>query len=156
MGTTDSPKDLGPGGEAAGKGQQLETIMQAGTEELKIRTFDGTVTVTFSDAVIASTTRARVVCVEGEPDVFYIPFKDIYFEMLRALDKTVHRPDWGMSHFWSVSAVGEAADDFMWAYLAPEPAAAAVANHGAFNPEIARISAVPAEHGIHSTALPDG
>jgi uncharacterized protein (DUF427 family) len=134
-----------------------ELIMQTApqTEQLKIGTFDGTVTVTFSDAVIASTTRARMVCVEGEPDVFYIPFEDIYFEMLRAMDKTVHRPDWGVAYFWSVSAVGEAADDFMWAYLTPEPAAAALANHGAFNPESAVISAVPTEHGIHSTALPD-
>ncbi|MBB6469897.1 uncharacterized protein (DUF427 family) [Aminobacter lissarensis] len=43
----------------------------------------------------------------------------------------------------------------MWAYLAPEPAAAALAKHGAFNLESAVVSAVPAEHGIHSTALPD-
>lgn len=61
------------------------------TEPLNISTFNGTVTVTFSDAVIASTTRARVICVEGEPDVFYIPFEDIYFDMLRAMDKTIYR-----------------------------------------------------------------
>lgn len=129
-------------------------IEQMQIEPLSIGTFDGTVTVTFSDAVIASTTDARVVCVRGEPDVFYIPFEDIYFEMLRAMEKTIHRSAWGIAHFWSVSAVGEAAQDFMWAYLSPEPAAAALANHGAFNPESARISAVPAEQGIHSTELP--
>jgi uncharacterized protein (DUF427 family) len=124
------------------------------SDQLSITTFQGTVTVTFSDAIIASTTRARVVCVEGEPDVFYIPFEDIYFEMLREMDKTVHRADWGVAYFWSVSAVGEAAQDFMWAYMSPEPAAWELANHGAFNPEVARIEPVPAERGIHSTRLP--
>ncbi|MBB6468769.1 DUF427 domain-containing protein [Aminobacter carboxidus] len=124
------------------------------TEHLNISPFNGTVTVAFSDAIIASTTHAQVICVEGEPDVFYVPFEDIYFEMLTKSHKTVHRPDWGIAHFWSVSAVGEAAHDVMWAYPSPEPAAATLANHGAFNPEVARISAVSAEHGTRSTNLP--
>lgn len=124
------------------------------TEQPQISTFSGTVTVTFSDAVVASTTEARMVCVGGEPDVFYVPFKDVYFEMLTAMDKTIYRQDWGVAHFWSISAVGEAADNFMWAYLSPEPPAAALANHGAFNPEVALISAVPTEQGVHSTKFP--
>ena len=124
------------------------------TEQPNISTLSGTVTVTFSDAVVASTTEARIVCVDGEPDVFYVPFKDVYFEMLTAMDKTIYRPDWGVAHFWSISAAGEAADNFIWAYLSPEPTAAALANHGAFNPEVSLISAVRSEQGMHSTKFP--
>lgn len=117
------------------------------SEQSKIMAFGGTVTVAFSDAVIASSTKAKMICVDGEPDVFYVPFEDIYFEFLTAMEKTVYRTGWGVAHFWSVSAAGEAALDFMWAYVAPEPEVWVLAKHGAFNPEIARIEAVPAVRG---------
>lgn len=48
--------------------------------QFKIAPFDGSVTVFFSDSVIASTTSAKVLCVDDGPDVFYTPFKDVYFE----------------------------------------------------------------------------
>ncbi|MEO5324970.1 DUF427 domain-containing protein [Mesorhizobium sp. CC13] len=120
-------------------------------KQFKIVPFDGSVTVFFSDSVIASTTNAKALCVDGEPDAFYIPFEDIYFEFLTATENTAYRPGWGTAHFWRVSAVGQAAEDIMWAYVEPE--VTSLANHGAFNPELARIEATPAERGAGSTRL---
>jgi len=118
------------------------------SDQLRISLFTGTVTVMFSKLIIASSTDAKAICVDGEPDVFYIPFEDINFEHLTALDRTVYRADWGVAHFWTVSAAREAGKDFMWAYLEPEANVAGLANHGAFNPEMANIEAVPIAHDI--------
>ncbi|TIT54413.1 MAG: DUF427 domain-containing protein, partial [Mesorhizobium sp.] len=49
---------------------------------LAITPFNGTVTVRFSDAIIASTERAKVLHEAGHDPVFYIPFEDIYFDLL--------------------------------------------------------------------------
>jgi len=40
-----------------------------------------------------------------------------------------------------VHAVGGSADDFMWMYETSETAALAIAGHGAFDPDKARIEA---------------
>lgn len=117
--------------------------------QFKIAPFDGSVTVFFSDSVIASTTNAKVLYVDDGPDVFYIPFKDVYFEFLTATDKTVNRPGWGVAQFWRVSAAGKAAQDFMWSYLDPE--ITALAEHGVFNPELARIEATTTERDSSET-----
>lgn len=121
------------------------------SDHSRISAFTGTVTVMFADLVIASSTEAKAICVDDEPDVFYIPFKDINFEHLTALYRTVHREGWGVAHFWAVSR--ETGQDFMWAYLEPEASLAAVANHGAFNPELASIEATPTGHDIATGEL---
>jgi len=106
-------------------------------EQFKIVPFDGSVTVFFSDSVIASTRNAMVQSGHAEPDVFYIPFEDIYFEFLEPMNRTVDRPGWGVARSWSVSAAGEAAQDFMW--VVPGPDDSTLTGHGTFNPELARI-----------------
>jgi uncharacterized protein (DUF427 family) len=93
--------------------------------------------------VIASTTNAMLQSGHGGPDVFYVPFRDIYFEFLEPMNRTVDRPGWGVARSWGVSAVGEAAQDFMWAV--PGPDDSTLTGHGTFNPELARIDAAPAE-----------
>lgn len=113
--------------------------------EMSIEPFEGTVTVTFSDAIIASTDRAKLLHEDGYDPVFYIPFSDIYFEFLAKANTASHCPLKGTASYWRVSAVGEAADDFMWAYETPYPDAAAIAGHGAFNRKLARIEAVTAD-----------
>ncbi|TIU76804.1 MAG: DUF427 domain-containing protein, partial [Mesorhizobium sp.] len=45
---------------------------------LTVTPFNGTVTVRFSDAIVASTERAKVLHEDGHDPVFYIPFEDIY------------------------------------------------------------------------------
>ncbi|WP_395447915.1 hypothetical protein ACHMW7_23875 [Aminobacter sp. UC22_36] len=47
-----------------------------------IKPFDGTVNVSFSDAMIASTKNAMMMLQPGKDSVFFIPFEDIYFDFL--------------------------------------------------------------------------
>ncbi len=123
-------------------------------ENLSIVPYDGTVTVTFFDAVIASSTYAKVLTVDGREGVYFIPFEDVYLEFLSEVEDGPSHHAWGDVKLWRVSAAGEAADHFMWAYETTEPALDALSGHGAFNPKAARIEAVPAARGAHSTALP--
>jgi uncharacterized protein (DUF427 family) len=112
-------------------------------DSLSIEPFDGVVTVTFSDAIIASTDKAKVLREPGHNPVFYIPFEDIYFDFLEKTNTTTRCPIKGLATYWRVSAVGEGAEDIMWAYETPNPVAAGIARHGAFDPEIARTEIVP-------------
>ncbi|MDW6023615.1 DUF427 domain-containing protein [Mesorhizobium sp. BAC0120] len=113
--------------------------------EIEIEPYDGTVTVTFSSAIVASTKRAKIVQEAGHEPVLYIPFDDIYFEFLHKTDRSSRCPVKGTASYWRVSAVGETADDFMWAYETPNPAAQSIARHGAFDPDKAVIEAVPSD-----------
>lgn len=115
--------------------------------------FHGTVTVRFSDAIVASSERAKVLYEEGRNPVFYIPFEDIYFELFEKTNATSESA-WGTAGYWRVHAAGASADNFMWAYETPEPAALAIARHGAFDPHKARIDADPAEDKRHTPHLP--
>lgn len=122
---------------------------------LRIVPFEGTVTVRFSDAIIASSDRAKVLYEHGDDPVFYIPFEDIYFDLLEKTNTRTDSPLKGTASFWRVHAVGGSADDFMWAYETPETSALALARHGAFDPRKARIEADPAEDKRHTPHVPE-
>ena len=117
---------------------------------LAIEPFAGTVTVRFSDAIVAATERAKVLQEDGHEPVFYVPFEDIYFDLFEKTNTTSRSPLKGTASYWRVSAAGAAADDFMWAYETPDSAARAIARHGAFDPEKARIDVDPLEDKRHT------
>ncbi|WP_319944201.1 DUF427 domain-containing protein [Mesorhizobium sp. AR10] len=96
---------------------------------LLITPFDGTVTVRFSDAIIASTERAKVLHEDGRDPVFYVPFDDIYFDLLEKTNTATSSSSKGTASYWRVHAVGGSADNFMWAYETPESPALAIARH---------------------------
>lgn len=108
---------------------------------ITIAPFNGTVNVSFSDAIIASTKRAKVVREEDDPPVFYIPFEDIYFDFLRPTDTTHYSPYIGDAAHWGVTAVGESLADVMWAYRTPFDEMAELRDHGAFYSDKVRIEA---------------
>ena len=118
--------------------------------QLAIEPFDGTVTVRFSDAIVAATERAKVLREEGHDPVLYIPFEDIYFELFEKTNTVTKSPLKGTASYWRVHAVGSSANDFMWAYETPNSAARAIARHGAFDPAKARIDVEPAEDKRHT------
>jgi len=120
---------------------------------LAIEPFVGTVTVRFSDAIVASTDQAKLVREDGREPVFYIPFEDIYFELFEKTGTTTRSPLKGLASYWRVHAVGSAVDDILWSYETPETPALALAGHGAFDPEKARIDADPAEDHRHTPHL---
>ncbi len=122
----------------------------AGRASTFITPFAGTVVVRFSDTIIGSTDRAQVVRKPGQEPAFYIPFDDIYFEFLEKTNKVTHNPVMGTASHWRVQAMNASDADFMSGYETPEPAAAAIARHGTFDPAKAQIVANPAEDDRHT------
>lgn len=118
--------------------------------QLTIEPFAGTVTVRFSDAIVAATERAKVLREDGQEPAFYVPLEDIYFELFEKSNTTSQSPLKGSASYWRVHAVGSSSDDFMWTYETPEAAALAIAGHGTFDPQKARIDAEPAEDKRHT------
>ena len=114
--------------------------------------FHGTVTVRFSDAIVASSECAKMLYEDGRDPVFYIPFEDIYFELFEKTNATSESA-WGTAGYWRVHAAGASADNFMWAYETPETAALAIARHGAFDRH--KAHADPAEDKQHTPHLPE-
>lgn len=109
---------------------------------ITVRPFDGVVTVSFSSAIIAASKNAKVLSETNHPDRFYIPFEDIYFDFLRRSETSTHCPYKGDASYWTVTAVGEAERDVMWAYEHPYEEMLAIRDHGAFYPDKVRIEAV--------------
>lgn len=126
--------------------------MNAG--QASIRPYDGTVTIRFSDAVVAASHRALVVADGKGEGTFFIPFDDIYFEFLQKSNSTRRDPERGTVSYWSVHAVGEAADDVMWVYETPEPDWEKLHAHGAFASDKVDVEATPSPDPAHSTELP--
>ena len=62
------------------------------SRRITVEPFEGAVTVVFSDAILASSDNALVLREADYPPVFYIPFKDIYFEFLKRSDTSTHCP----------------------------------------------------------------
>jgi uncharacterized protein (DUF427 family) len=118
------------------------------SRRITVEPFEGVVNVTFSDAIIASSDEALVLREEDYPPVFYIPFKDVYFEFLKRAATSTHCPYKGEASYWNVSAVGEAATDVMWAYERPFDEMIRIKDHGAFYPNKVRIEANPSSGAV--------
>ena len=127
-----------------------EQIRNPRAHGITVEPFHGRVTVSFSDAVIASTDRAKVIKEEGYDPVYYIPFEDIYFEFMERTDSSTRSPLKGTASYWRVSAVGQGEADFMWAYETPVPEVSEIAGHGAFDPKKAEIIAEPVQDKVHT------
>ncbi len=119
---------------------------------ITVRRFSGTVVVSFAGAVIASTTAAKVLREERHQPVYYIPFRDIYFEFLTRTEMRTHNAYKGEAVHWNVAASGEAEDDVMWSYDAPYDELKAIMNHGAFDPNKVRVDVLAAAKGWHPQA----
>ncbi|MEX0405496.1 DUF427 domain-containing protein [Aquibium sp. LZ166] len=121
------------------------------TATKSLEPFRGTVNVMFRDAMIASTDRAIVVKEPGRASLYYIPFDHIYFEFLKQ-SPTTRKLEEGEARFWNVSAVGESADDVMWAFDAPAVDYGLLRSHGAFDSDKVTVEAIEepdTEHRVH-------
>ncbi len=112
------------------------------SHHITVEPFDGVVTVSFSSAVLASSKHAKLLKEAGHPDVLYIPFKDVYFDLLRRSPTSTHCPYKGDASYWTVTAAGESKPDVMWAYEHPYDEMLSIRNHGAFYPEKVNIEVV--------------
>ncbi|KFB09215.1 DUF427 domain-containing protein [Nitratireductor basaltis] len=127
--------------------------MSATSERISIRPYDGTVNIFFSDAVVASTEKALVLEEQGHKPVYYVPFEHIYFDFFRKSPTTTTCPFKGQASYWSVEAVGEAADDVLWSYETPHEDVRQIAGYGAFDPNKVDIEAAPKDSPRH---VPEG
>jgi uncharacterized protein (DUF427 family) len=122
---------------------------------ITVEPYRGTVNVRFVDAVVASTKEALVLRDEGRDPVYYIPFRDIYFDFLRESATEREHRDMGRARYWNVWAVGESRDDVMWAFDQPVPELGIIRQHGAFDPAAVSVEPVPAPTDqAHSTEMP--
>ncbi len=108
---------------------------------IEIEPFDGVVIVTFGGAIIASSDDALELRETNHPPVFYIPFKDVYFDFLNPSATTTHCPFKGDASHWNATASGEAMKDVMWAYQAPFDEMIGIKDHAAFYASKVRIDA---------------
>lgn len=111
---------------------------------ITVEPYTGTVNVSFAGDMIASTKNALVLRETPYDPVFYIPFKDIYFEHLLKTTTSSHCPYKGDATYWGVTGSGEGASDVMWAYENPFEAVSGIADHGAFYANKVEIAATPA------------
>lgn len=109
--------------------------------KITVTPFSGVVVVTFGDAVIASSKKALVLREADYPPVFYLPFEDIYFDLLQPTATKTRCPFKGEASYWGVTATGNAEPDVMWAYEQPYDEMLEIADHGAFYPNKVRIEA---------------
>lgn len=116
-------------------------FQRAPEHRITVEPYPGTVTVSLGDAIIASSKEAKVLREADYPAVYYIPFKDIYFERLEKTDKRSHCPFKGDASYWSINAIGENVPNGMWAYEAPYDEMEAIRDHGAFYPDKLRVEA---------------
>ena len=121
--------------------------------EVRIEPFRGTIKVTFSDAIIASTDNALQVVEEGRDPVYYIPFEDIYFDFLSRTGEETDDAGHGAVAYWDVSAVGQGAREVMWSYDTPPKGLQRLAEHGSFATDkvnVQKEAAPDYEHSVHT------
>lgn len=110
-------------------------------KKITLEPYDGTVTVTAGDTVVARTNRAVRLSETPYPAAFYIPFADIDFSKLEKTTHASHCPYKGDASYWSVVPAGSKGGNAMWAYEHPFDEMEPIRNHGAFYADRVTITA---------------
>ena len=104
------------------------------------------VRVVFGGRVVADTTRALTLKESTYPTVQYIPREDADMSAFERTSHGTHCPYKGDAAYFSLRVGDKAAENAVWSYESPYPAAAPIANHLAFYPDrVDRIEEQPAE-----------
>lgn len=80
---------------------------------------------------VLDTTRGSLLHESNLRPVLYVPFEDLDAAALTATDHTTHCPFKGDASYWTVRAGGRVAENAVWAYQSPLPAASWLAGHAA-------------------------
>ncbi len=86
----------------------------------------------FGGEVIAESAGALILSEKGYPPRIYFPPADVREERLAPTEHTTRCPWKGQAAYWSVSAGGETLENGAWAYPAPLPELAAIADYVSF------------------------
>jgi uncharacterized protein (DUF427 family) len=107
---------------------------------ITIETHPERVTVRFAGRTVVDTTRALALREGGHAPVLYLPREDADMSLLVRTDRTTRCPYKGAAAYYSIEVDGRRAENAVWTYEAPIPAAAAIAGHLAFYPD--RVDAI--------------
>ncbi len=86
----------------------------------------------FGGEVIAESEGALILSEKGYPPRIYFPPAEVRSERLTPTEHTTRCPWKGQAAYWSVSAGGETLENGAWAYPAPLPELAAIADYVSF------------------------
>jgi uncharacterized protein (DUF427 family) len=96
-----------------------------------VRQSNRPVRIELDGAVVAETTRARLLCETSLPLRFYLPRQDIRVE-LHPSSLHTYCPYKGQASYWSVDVGGDRRDDLGWSYEQPLPDAVGITGLVAF------------------------
>jgi uncharacterized protein (DUF427 family) len=85
--------------------------------------FPRRVRATFADTDVVDTRRGRLLHESGALPVLYVPDDDIAAEVLRPTEHSTHCPFKGDAAYWTVHVADRTAENAVWAYPDPIPAA---------------------------------
>jgi uncharacterized protein (DUF427 family) len=98
------------------------------------------VTVTFNGVTIADTRMARTLREASYPPVQYIPRDDVQMTHLERTQHHTHCPYKGEASYYTIVAGDMRADNAVWTYEQPKPAAREVGGYVAFYPNKVTIT----------------
>ena len=103
------------------------------------------VTVSIGGVVVADTKRPVLLYETRLPTRYYIPPEDVDFARLSETTTQTRCPYKGIARYWSYTGGSESAEDIVWSYPEPIPAAGVIKDHLAFYNEFVDITvdAVP-------------
>jgi uncharacterized protein (DUF427 family) len=102
------------------------------SERIRIEPHPGRVTVTFGGRIVADTRKALVLREAGLGPVLYLPREDAAMEHLEPTRHRTRCPYKGEASYFTLKVGDEIAENAVWCYEQPLPAAAAIAGHLAF------------------------
>lgn len=81
---------------------------------------------------VADSTRMKLLHETGLAPAYYFPLEDVRQDLLEPTDHTTHCPFKGDARYWSVRVGDRVAENALWSYPEPLPAAPSLAGYGAF------------------------
>jgi uncharacterized protein (DUF427 family) len=100
--------------------------------------------VRFNGETVAETTRARTLYEASYPGVHYIPREDTNMSLLTRTAHHTHCPYKGDASYYSITSGGRSAENAVWTYEQPLPAAKEVGGYLAFYPNKVETTEEPA------------
>lgn len=116
-------------------------MSETAEDRITLSPWPGRVRVSLGDAVIAESDRAVRLEEKGHRPVAYLPREDVNTDLLSPSDTTTRCPWKGHARYWSITAGGTVAQDAVWSYEDPIPAAEGIRSHMAFYPGKVTIEA---------------
>jgi Uncharacterized protein conserved in bacteria len=91
------------------------------------------VRVFFGGEVIADSKQAKLVREAEVLPAYYFPKEDVRTDLFTASEQRSDCPVKGAAAYWSIKAGGRSADNAVWSYVNPLPAASGIKDHFAFD-----------------------